>query len=208
MDKINCTRQIVSIAFLLFCYTNTIGLHSKVLWEGCYFHNIPYKIYFQNPELYSHDTIQFFFSMLVLKWCHIESQCFYLKIPCHILFISIDVMDVTSVKYSHVKMSSITSDYFVMDSSLILGMNCFLNLPHVIWWINIRSQWIQCNMRAIWNIRKNHFILRKMSRPLYNLIFILNQFDSCILPTLIVVRKRSSYFISCANIIIINSRKL
>ena len=161
MDKINCTRQIVSIAFLLFCYTNTIGLHSKVLWEECYFHNICYKIYFQYPELHSHDTIQFFFSMLVLKWCHIESQCFYLKIPCHILFISIDVMDVTAVKYSHVKMSSITSDYFVMDSSLILGMNCFLNLPYVIWWINIRSQWIQCNMRAIWNIRKKSFHSKK-----------------------------------------------
>ena len=146
--------------------------------------------------------------MLVLKWCHIESHCFYLKIPCHILFISTwryeryfgKILTCQDVKHN-VRL-------FFFYSSLILGMNCFLNLPYAIWWINIRLQWIQCNVQAIWNLRKNHFILWKMSRPLYNLIFILNQFDSCILPTLIAVRKRTSYFISCANIIIINRRKL
>ena len=58
-------------------------------------------------------------------------------------------------------MSSITSNYFVMDSQLILDTNCFLILPYAIGWTNIRLQWIQCYVQAMWHLRKNSFHSKK-----------------------------------------------
>ena len=91
-------------------------------------------------------------------------------------------MDVTLIQYWHVKISSITSDYFALDFSLILYTERFGILPYD----EIIFHCIEFNVTCYMELIKNHLISWENVTSVIQLIFISNSLNSCIFPALVV----------------------